>query len=169
VPAGMPFTHAWEVIQAATGARRVAGLTKEPYSTKAIVAALYPGSHVQNARLPRRIQEAVRPTIGAEIIIYARRYEPPHQRFVIAHALAHLIFDWDAPGAHVGYAGDAMREARADAFALELLAPLARVHALIDRDMSTSDDSYHEQLDHLSSRFHLPRWAMAKRIRQLAT
>ena len=156
------------VVQMARAARLRSGQLTEPFSTRRIVETLFPAAVVAGGQLPSRVQEAVSIRHEGPVILYSRDLEPPDQRFVIAHAIAHLLYDGNADGAGVGFVGDPMREERADAFAAELLVPLARLDAVMDPDISSSGDLHLDEIDRLASRFNVPRWLIRKRVQDLA-
>jgi len=157
------------IVVAAASVRAVAGEHREAFSTSRIVDALFPDAVVTGRRLPAGVQEAVSTTSRGPVIVYSRELSPPAQRFVIAHAIAHLLFDADRPtaAARVGFAGDPATEARADAFAAELLVPLERLAALIEVRPASGDDFYLDQVDSLASHFNVPRGLIDKRIREV--
>jgi Zn-dependent peptidase ImmA (M78 family) len=113
------------------------------------------------------VQEAVAHRPEGPVILYSRELEPPEQRFVIAHAVGHLLYDGNAPGASVGFVGEPFREERADAFAAELLVPLDRLSLALDLDMSRSGDLFLDEIDTMASRFNVPRWLIRKRVQEL--
>lgn len=158
-----------DMVLVAGQVRARAGEVREAYSTGRIVEALFPDAVVTGRALPAGVQEVVSLTAEGPVIVYSRSLSPPAQRFVIAHALAHLIFDGGRPSAaaRVGYTGDPVVEARADAFAAELLVPLERLAVLIDVPPISGDDFYLDQVDTLASRFNVPRGLIDKRIREV--
>ena len=105
--------------------------------------------------LPDDVDEIVSRDVNGPVIIYARRLSPPEQRFAIAHAVAHLIFDGDEACIRPGSAGIPANEERADAFAAELLAPLAALRPHVSRWPSSGEDHeiYLDQVDVLASKF----------------
>lgn len=140
------------------------------YSTRRMVSAAFPRTIVMGGRLPAGVQEAVSVGRGyTSTIIYSRLLTPPAQRFVIAHALAHLLFDDDAEACRSGYAGDPAAEERADAFAAELLVPLGRLSIDVawDLEPGSQDDAYLDGVDILASKFNVPQDLIDKRIREL--
>lgn len=110
-------------------------------------------------------------TEDGPLIMYRRDLSTADRRFAIAHALAHLLFDFDALGVAPGRPFDAVREARADAFALELLAPHSRMmrHVVfwpLD-DRGDDREAYMDQVDHIAAAFHVPSGQIDQRIRAL--
>lgn len=134
-----------------------------------MIEACFPGCVVTGRDLPEGIDELVSRTEAGPVIVYRRGLPTCEQRFVIAHAIGHLVFDVDG-GCRVGSVGDADREARADRFAAELLVPLEqllRMATMNDPEDSVDDDLWQDMIDELAADFGVPRWVIDKRLRSL--
>jgi Zn-dependent peptidase ImmA (M78 family) len=157
--------------ETAAGLRRRAGLTEPSFSTRVIIDECFHGVVVTGRRLPPGIQEIVARTDEGPIIIYSRDLPGAKQRYVIAHAMAHLLFDGAESQCGPGSAGDPACEARADAFADELLVPLDELRPYVGRWPANENDPEHEfyldQCDEIASHFNVPSYVVDKRIRQL--
>lgn len=145
----------------------MAGQTEPAFSTRQMIATCFPDAVVTGKNLPHGVEEVVSRTPDGPVIVYNRSLSPPAQRFVIAHAMAHLFFDDAETAARIGYAGDPAAEARADAFAAELLVPLDELDAYVGVDPSSTDDLYLDQVDEIASHFNVSRGLIDKRIRAL--
>lgn len=143
--------------------------TSPAYSTSQIIAMAFPEVLVTGYELPRGIDEAVSRMTRGPVLLYRRGISTADQRVAIAHGLAHLIYDDDAPCVR-GRAGSPMRERRADAFAGELLVPLDEL-AKVLRVMPSKDPDeqqlYLDHVDYLASMFKVPSSMIRKRIREL--
>jgi Zn-dependent peptidase ImmA (M78 family) len=139
------------------------------FSTSQIIAMAFPEVLVTGYDLPTGIDEAVSRMSRGPVLLYRRGISTAEQRIAIAHGLAHLIFDDDAP-CERGRAGTPMRERRADAFAAELLVPLDEL-AKVLRVMPSKDRDeqqlYLDHVDYLASMFKVPAVIIRKRIREL--
>lgn len=152
-----------QLARIASDLRELAGERTPAYRTRALVEAVFPGTLVTGGHLPDGIDEMVTRTTDGPLIVYRRSLPGPEQRLVIAHALAHLVFDDDRPGVPE-------IEARADAFAVELLAPLAAVRSLVTRWPCRDADDHELYLDHvdeIASRFAVPAHVIDSQIRRL--
>lgn len=151
--------------------RRRAGLINPSFSTRAIIASSFPDLVVTGRRLPPGIEEIVARTIDGPIIIYSRDLSGPKQRYVIAHALAHLLFDGADTSCGPGHVGDPACEARANAFADELLVPLDWLSDYVSVRPGIEGRPCHEryldQCDEIASRFNVPRHVVDRRTRQV--
>jgi Zn-dependent peptidase ImmA (M78 family) len=141
------------------------------FSTRAIVTACFPDTVVTGRELPRGMHELVTLTESGPMIVYQRRLSAPEQRFAIAHALGHLMFDFDQRGPRCAL-NDPAVEARADAFAAELLVPLARLEEYVGRhpqDIESSIDQelYLDQVDEIASHFNVPASVIHRQIARL--
>jgi Zn-dependent peptidase ImmA (M78 family) len=159
---------AGDIALTAQRVRDVSGEILPAYSTSRIVDTLFPDAIVTGRHLPPGIEEMVTVTADGPVIFYSRALTPPEQRFVIAHALAHLLFDDAAAACREGYIGCAVAEARADAFAEELLVPLAELEQYVSAPPESADDVYLDQVDEIASHFNVSRTLIDKRIRDLA-
>lgn len=152
--------------------RRRADQTEPAFSTRQIVDACFPGTTVTGRVMPKDVHELVLVDEGAfrshrapHVIIYSRTLSTAEQRYGIAHALAHIIFDgangscWDPHDE---------RERRCNYFADELLVPLRRLREYVSLWPNAEDrDAYLDQVDQISSHFHVPQTVIDRRIRQL--
>lgn len=159
------------VVEAAAGIRARAGEWEPAFSTSRIVEQCYPGTFVTGGNLPPGIDEMITMTPDGPIITYQRKLPGPMQRFVIAHALGHLVFnDFTQEQATNRHLYDPVVEERADAFAAELLAPMSLVAKFVQR-MPSSDPEEHEiyldHVDEIASRFAVPADVIDSRIRSM--
>lgn len=160
------------VSRAAADLRRRANQTKPAFSTRRIIDACFPDVLVTGAVLRAGVDELVTRREDGPVIVYARALSGPEQRFAIAHALAHLIFDDAAAAARPGCAGTAACEARADAFAAELLVPLEELIPFVARRPSTDPEDhevYLDMVDEIASRFVVPAIVIEEQIRRLGS
>lgn len=156
--------------EVAADLRRRSEQTEPAFSTRKIVDVCFPGALVTGRILPPGIDEVVSNTRSGIVILYSRTLPTPSQRFVIAHALAHLIFDRVTGGCRVGSVGSKAREDRADAFAAELLLPLSYLGDYVGRWPSENEAEQHkylDQVDEIASHFQVPAGLVDKRIREL--
>ena len=145
-------------------------MREPPYSTNQIIKACFPTTIVAGGKLPSGVDELVKLTPDGPVIMYSRALSGPEQRFAIAHALAHVLFDDARARMRAGYAGDPVREARADMFAVELLAPVAELVPRIEVLPSENGDEheiYLDSVDVIASVFGLPAAVIDARIRDL--
>lgn len=157
------------LVDVAEALRNLARLTGAPFALPAIFGAAWPAGVVTGRVLPAGIEEIVTVTRDGPLIIYRRELPSPERRFAIAHAFSHLL--WDLGGRAKG-AGrfDRRCEQRADAFALELLAPDRLLWPLIvfwPHDGGDDSDIYADQVDRIATHFHVPTSAIDRRIREL--
>lgn len=129
-----------------------------PYSTTRILEVVFPDAIVIGHNLPDGVDEAVSTTPCGPVIVHQPQASTDRRRVAEAHAIAHLVFDLDARV--VG--GD--REARADAFALELLAPDHEMREFVDQ---LASDVSVEKVDAIATRFGVPIELLGERIRKL--
>lgn len=153
--------------------RSRANLRSPAFSTQRIISVCFPEAIVTGRKLPDGILEMVTMTdSGAPLIVYRRGLSSCEQRFAIAHALGHILYDFDSRGRLTSSSlSDPVVESRADDLALELLAPLSMV-SLHARDLPIDGDSLDQeeildQIDRIASGFQVPSWAIAKQIRRL--
>lgn len=105
------------------------------------------------------------------MILYSRSLPILDQRYAIAHALAHILFDDEDVCMRVGRAGVAANEQRADDFGAELLAPRAEIRAVLRMWPSKDAEDHEIYLDHvdqIASRFSVPSLVIDAQIRRLA-
>ena len=157
-----------EIAAIAADLRHRSGQHEPKFSTQQIVAVNFPDAVVTGHRLPANIDEAVSRTDEGIVILYRRDLSIAEQRMAIAHALGHLIFDGAEAAARPGCAGIAANEERADAFAAELLVPLAMLLEHVTyRPGECDEEIYLDQCDLIASLFHVPSSVIDARIRQL--
>lgn len=158
------------LVEVAAELRNRAGQTVPAFSTRQIVEASFPDTLVTGRVLPDGIREVVSRSPEGPVILYARGLSTGMQRFAIAHALAHLLFDDHRSFCEPGRPGVASVEKRADHFAAELLVPLAElrphVHCWPSRD-ETEQEIYLDMVDEISSHFGVVAEVIDRRIREL--
>lgn len=158
------------VVEVARQLRREAKQTRPPFSTHKIVETAFPDAVVSGRPLPPGVLELVSMTANGPVIIYARHLPVPQQRFVIAHALAHLLFDGTNAFIRQGERRNMAVEDRADWFAEELLAPVSRLRRCVRVYPTDNAKCVHVYLDHvdeIASRFVVPSAVIDKRIRSM--
>jgi Zn-dependent peptidase ImmA (M78 family) len=139
-----------------------------------IIEACFPGTIVTGRRFDADVDEMVRVDRQAfrthrapHVIYYNRDLPTSHQRYAIAHALGHIIFD----GARRrGCAEDQLRELRCDRFADELLVPLSELRQYVCAWPSTEpshQETYLDMVDQIASQFHVPSPVILGRIAEL--
>ncbi len=159
------------LVRVARKLRQRANQVEPAFSTMAIVKERFPDALVTGRLLPPGMLEVVSRTPQGPVIVYHRELQTSEQRFVIAHALAHLMFDGEATACRVGFVGDPATEERADRFAEELLVPLTSLRPLVDHWPSGDLDEqeiYLDMVDEIASRFQVTTKVISKRIRELA-
>lgn len=162
--------HLSTTVEIAAELRLRAGQIEPPFSTRKIVSACFPKALVTGGQLPALVHEIVTSYPDGPVIVYARSLSGPEQRFAIAHALAHLLFDDAGACMSPGRAGVSDSEARADAFAADLLAPLELLRRLVTRMPSTDSEEHEIYLDHvdeIASTFSVPAHVIDSQIRRL--
>ncbi len=148
-----------------------AGQINPPFSTRIILDTAFPTALVTGCDLPDGVDEVVSITDGDPVILYRRGLPVPEQRFAIAHALGHLVFDRIVGACRPGYVGDPTRELRADEFAAELLVPFFAFQCLLEwapADEGADRDLYLDQVDRLASLFNVTAAVMDERVRAFA-
>ena len=150
--------------------RSRSGQTKPAYSTRAIIRECFPGTVVTGRRLPSGVLEVVSRTADGPIIIYSRDSSGPRQRYAIAHAMAHLMWDGAGSACRPQFTGCVAAEARANDFADELLVPMACLEPLAKREPPPKSEGpdhelYLDTVDEISSVFHVPSCVIDRRIR----
>lgn len=157
-----------DVAEIAGTLRALSGQHEPPYSTARILEVSFPTAIVAGRQLPDGIEEAVSATCDGPLIVYRRQSVSDLRRVAEAHAIAHLVFDLERQ-----YESCAIkRELRADAFALELLAPDHEVREFFDLlsrqwAHALTSDVHLDKIDAISSRFHVPTEMIGQRIRHL--
>jgi len=154
------------MVEVAHSLRVRAQLSRPAFSTRAIVDASFPDAVVTGHDLPVGVDEAVTRTDEGIVILYRRGLSSPEQRFAIAHAVGHLLYD------HVTAkkVSEAFRERRADRFASELLVPLYELARVLEVLPSKNPDEQRIYLDHvdqLASYFNVPAMLVRSRIRDV--
>ncbi len=160
--------HLSTLVEIAADLRHKSDQTEPAFSTRRIIETCFPRALVTGRELPVGVDEAVKITPQGAVILYRRGLPTPSQRFVIAHALAHVMFDRVRGGCRPGSAGHAGRERRADSFAAELLIPLSYLRDYVGTWPDDADqDRYLDQVDEIASHFQVPIAIVDKRIREL--
>lgn len=165
-------THLSTSVEIAAELRCRAGQKSPPFSTTKIIETCFPSTLVTGGPLPLEIHEIVSKHRWGATIVYRRSLSGPEQRFAIAHAIAHLLFDDESACMRPGRAGIVASEERADAFAAELLVPLDVLRASVTRWPSpdaVDQEIYLDHVDENASRFGVPAYIIDERIRQLAS
>jgi Zn-dependent peptidase ImmA (M78 family) len=160
--------HLSTLVEIAADLRHRSDQTEPAFSTRRIIDACFPHALVTGRSLPAGVDEAVSETPQGIVILYRRGLPTPSQRFVIAHALSHVIFDRVRGGARPGSSGHASREKRADRFAGELLLPMSYLRDYVGTWPTDADqERYLDQVDEIASHFQVPTGLVDKRIREL--
>lgn len=162
--------HLSTMVEIAADLRHRAGQFEPAYSTHKIIEVAFPDAVVTGRHLPRGVLEAVSRTAEGPVIIYARGLSSAAQRFAIAHALAHLLFDGDEAFRQPGQPRCKAVEDRADRFAEELLVPLAELEPYVCRWPSEHEhehEIYLDMVDEISSHFAVRSEVVDRRIREL--
>lgn len=147
-------------------ARTLAGELTEAFSTRKIVASLFPEATVTGRPLPTGVQ-VVACIADVPLIIYAGSLSAPERRFAIGYAVARLLFDGASSAARVGCATDRGADLRAEAFAGELLVPFERLDPLVLFDPSSTHQAYFDQVAALAGRFNVTMDLINRRIHML--
>lgn len=150
--------------------RRRSDQTLPSFSTRQIIDACFPGTIVTGRSLPAPVHEMVlvdeaafRSHRAPHVVFYSRALSTDAQRYAIAHAVAHIIFDGGARRT-CGTPFDA-REQRCDAFADELLVPLEHLREYVSVWRESDDpETYWDQVDQIASHFHVPQPVVHRRI-----
>lgn len=160
--------HLSTLVEIAADLRRRSNQTEPYFSTQQIIESCFPDALVTGHALPANVDEAVSRTPDGIVILYRRGMSTGEQRFAIAHALGHLIFDGDDAACRPGCVGIAESEERADGFAAELLVPLDDLREHVTWLPGQCDEAiYLDQVDLIASLFHVPSTVVDKRIREL--
>lgn len=155
--------------------RRRAEQTEPAFSTRQIIDVCFPGTRVTGRHLPSGVHDMVcvdddafRSHRAPHVIFYNRRLSSERQRYAIAHAVAHVIFDGSnaiCTHAHTD------RELRCDRFADELLLPLDRLGEYVGawprEEPGEVHEDYLDQVDQIASHFHVHASVVDRRIREL--
>lgn len=155
--------------------RRRSEQIEPAFSTRQIIDVCFPGTFVTGRSLPNGVDDIVRIDEAAfrshrapHVIVYRRDMPTAEQRYAIAHALGHIIFDG---AAHQGCAAfNAERELRCDRFADELLVPLEELRPYVCAEPSGDrerQETYLDMVDQIASHFHAPTSCIERRIREL--
>lgn len=156
---------------------------KPAYSIRRIIETAFPKIHVTGASLPDGVVEIVEKKGNRQTIFYNRKYNHAMQRVGIAHALYHLIADLKKSDgiAECNIALRALEQAgkvttdpveiSCDLFAGELLVPFDVLDKYAPDDLTprtpAAKAALDDELDHLSSRFNVPREFMEWRLHDL--
>lgn len=168
----LPLMHLSTLVEIAADLRRRSGRKEPPYSSYEIVEASFPGTLVTGCILPDGVDELVSRRPEGPVIIYSRTLPGPGQRFVIGHALAHLLFDNEQVCARAGSAGCPHSEGRADFFSAELFVPLVDLRPRVKHwpsDDLEDQEIYLDHVDRIASAFAMPAAVIDSQIRRLAT
>lgn len=161
--------HLSTLVEIAAELRHKAKQTEPAFSTQQIVATCFPDAVVTGHPLPPDIDEVVSRTREGIVILYRRGMSTGEQRVAIAHGMAHLLFDGAESACVPGRPGVEDVERRADAFAAELLVPLAELRPHVSVMPGAGEESiYLDQVDLVASFFHVPAALIDRRIRELA-
>jgi hypothetical protein len=158
----------------AASLRRRAEQTIPAFSTMQIIEACFPGTLVTGRVLERGVDELVRVDKRAfrthrapHTIVYNRKRSTAEQRYAIAHALGHIIFDGSRSR---GCQDNVARELRCDRFADELLVPLEELAPFVCAWPSADrvqNEVYLDMADQIASQFHVPAEVIHRRIKEL--
>jgi Zn-dependent peptidase ImmA (M78 family) len=165
-------THLSTLVEIAAELRRKAKQTKAPYSTSKIVSTCFPDALVTGYRLPPKVDEIVSSCSEGPTILYSRALPGCEQRYAIAHALAHLMFDKRRACMRVGVAGLPKHELRADFFGAEVIAPLSDIREMVSVGPSKDPEDheiYLDQVDQIASHFNAPPRVIHAQIRRIGT
>lgn len=167
--------HRATLASIAESLRRRADQVEPAYSTMQIIEACFPGTVVTGRVFRPGIDEMVcvdarafRTHRAPHVIYYNRNLETSHQRYAIAHALAHIIFDGAGHDGRCAF--DDERERRCDAFADELLVPLVELRPYVCTFPSADpmeNEAYLDMRDQIASHFNVPREVVSRRIEEL--
>lgn len=164
------------IVSIALSLRRRAGQVEPAYSTMQIIEACFPGTVVTGRRMADDIDELVhvdprafRTHKAPHQIFYNRARSTAEQRYAIAHAIGHIVFD----GARRrGQLECSQRELRCDRFADELLVPLDELRPYVCASPSAdpeAHETYLDMADQIASHFHVPASVIHRRIEELET
>lgn len=158
----------------AASLRRRAEQIEPAYSTMQIIEACFPGTIVTGRRMPDEFDELVdvdarafRSHKAPHRIYYNRARSTGEQRYAIAHALGHIIFDGPR---RRGQREDPRRELRCDRFADELLVPLIELSPYVcawPSENADEHEAYLDMVDMIASQFHVPASVIERRISHL--
>lgn len=167
--------HRRPLAKIAASLRRRADQVEPAYSTMQIIEECFPGTIVTGRLFRPGIEEMVRVderafrTHRAPHRIYYNRDLPScEQRYAIAHAIGHIVFDGKGHDGRCAF--DEEREKRCDRFADELLVPLAELRPYVCVQVAANPDevdAYLDMRDQIASHFHVPARIIDKRIRDL--
>jgi Zn-dependent peptidase ImmA (M78 family) len=177
------------VLGRAAYVRERAGLNEldPPYSTRHICETLFPSIGVQgDDDLPAGVTEmalAEQARAGVRrVILYSRNVDHSMQRVSIMHGLHHHLVDLKfsygirecnlaARRLEVDSRAITPEELEADHFAGEVLAPFHQLDRYAPADPFTKDPARRrvvaDEIDHLASRYNVPRWFMLWRLYDL--
>jgi hypothetical protein len=164
--------HRIPLAKVAASLRRRADQTEPAFSTRQIIDVCFPGTIVTGRVMPPAVHELVlvdqaafRSHRAPHVIFYSRTLPTADQRYGIAHALGHIVFD-GASGSC--WEPNDERERRCDAFADELLVPICMLREYVSLWPDAKDrEAYLDQVDQIASHFHVPQSVIDRRIREL--
>ncbi len=158
----------------AASLRRRADQVEPSYSTMQIIEACFPGTLVTGRTLADDTDELVavdrrafRTHKAPHRIFYNRSRSTAEQRYAIAHALGHIVFDGPR---RRGQRECPQRELRCDRFADELLVPLVELRPYVCAAPSADPDkheTYLDMVDQIASHFHVLATIIKRRIADL--
>jgi Zn-dependent peptidase ImmA (M78 family) len=161
----------------AASLRRRAQQVEPAYSTRQIIDACFPGTFVTGRVIPAHgvhdlvavDEKAFRSHRAPHLIVYRRGLSTGEQRYAIAHALGHIIFDGANHEGCVDFNRE--RELRCDRFADELLVPLEELRPYVGAWPTEDPVKYEvflDMVDQIASHFHVPAAVIMKQISRLA-
>ncbi len=163
------------IAEIAQSLRRRSEQVEPAFSTRQIIDACYPGTIVTGRYLPPKVDDVVqidgaafRSHRAPHVIVYRRGMSTAEQRFAIAHALGHIIFDGSGHRACGTFNPE--RELRCDRFADELLVPLVELHPYVCAYPSNDPDkqeTFLDMADQIASHFHVPSACIERQILRL--
>lgn len=134
-----------------------------------IVEACFPNTLVTGRDVRVAVDEMVaRVPDGQLVIVYRRGLSTPEQRYAIAHAIGHIVFDGTT---FCSAKPDDEREVRCDRLADELLVPLDELAPYVGcwptDDEGEQRDVYLDMVDLIASHFGVLAAVIDRRIREL--
>lgn len=176
------------IIGRATYCRERAGFlgADPPYSTRHLLETVFPKIAVAGADLPKGVTEMAVADKGRRALYYARGVQHIHQRVGLMHGLYHHLEDMKSDGElglirecnlserKVGAATHRTDplELSCDLFAAEVLIPLDVLDRMVPFDVYSRRDETErravmDEVDHLASKFNVPRGFLRWRLHDL--
>jgi Zn-dependent peptidase ImmA (M78 family) len=162
------------IARVAASLRRRSSQTEPAFSTRQIIDSCFPGTVVRGRTMPKAIHEMVlvdkhafRSHRAPHVIFYSRDLPTNLQRYAIAHALGHIIFDGSEGSCGAPFDE---REQRCDGFADELLVPITTLREYVCAWPSSDPakmETYLDQVDQIASHFQVPQSVIDRRIRAI--